>query len=232
MVAACLSVGGCVSNSANGPAADAGSTLDASSGPGSDASTLDGGSPGDASPFDATPPGEDAGAAIATATGVCVSDAGVPPGTAPQAIDFDTWPDGGAIAAGTLIQDQYPGVLFSSSACGGGTAFSNGEASSPPNFLVGNPGSFQPIVMDLAAPVSQVGVTLISVGASTVTATAYDTSLTTVVDSKSVSHPGTGNGDGAHDPITLAGAGIARVVFAITTAYPGDGYGIDDVTLP
>jgi hypothetical protein len=190
----------------------------------SEASTAIDGSPVDAGTADA--------GALASASGTCMLDAGANAGTAPSSIDFDTWPDGGTIASGTFIDLQYPGVTFASTSCGGAQIYSDGEASSPPNFLIGSPGSFDPIVMDLTTAVSQVGVTLISVGASTVTATAYDATGATVIDSISVTHPGTGTGFGAHDPITLSGAGIARVVFAITTPYPGDGFGIDDVTLP
>jgi hypothetical protein len=236
---ACMGGAACFSSSSGGAAPDASFPNDGTNGddggPGADASSVDSGAPldtgaaVDASPDDATAVG-DAGP-IASASGTCVADAGATAGTAPTTINFDTWPDGGMVAAGTLIQYQYPGVVFSSSACGGGVINDDGEASSAPNFLVGNPGSFQPIVMDLASPASQVGVTLISVGSATVTATAYDATLTNVLDSKSVTHPGAGTGFGAHDPVTLSGTGIVRVVIAITTAYPGDGYGIDDVTL-
>ena len=63
------------------------------------------------------------------------------------------------------------------------------------------------------------------------TATAYDGTFENVVATTSVTHPGTGNWLGAHDPVSLVGAGIgiARVVIAITMPYPGDGFGIDDV---
>jgi hypothetical protein len=167
---------------------------------------------------------------VASAVGTCPPDGGLTAGTPPTTIDFDTWPDdGGVIAAGTLISTQYPGVTFSSDACGGATVWSDGEASSPPNFLAGNPGSMNSIVMDLAVPVANVGATLISVGSSTVTATAYDAS-SRVIATISVTHPGTGVGNSAHDPIALTGAGIVRVVFADTTAYPGDGFGVDDIS--
>jgi hypothetical protein len=166
---------------------------------------------------------------VASAAGTCQPDAGLTAGTPPATIDFDTWPgDGGAIAAGTLLSNQIPGVTFSSSACGGATVDSDGEASSPPNFLVGNPGSFSPIVMDLAAPVARVGATLVSVGSATVTATAYAAGGG-VVATTSVTNPGAGTGFGLHNPVVLTGAGIVRVVFAITVAYPGDGFGVDDI---
>ncbi len=250
---ACMGAAACFSSSSGRGRADASFASDATGDDGAisdDGATSDDGAAGadggtlpdgasspetgarpDASPSDATSGGE--AGPIATASGACVPDAGVTAGTPPATINFDAWPDGGIIAAGTLIAAQYPGVTFSSTACGGGTTNNDGEASSMPNFLVGNPDSFQPLVMDLATPVSTLGLTLISVGSSTVTATAYDTSLTKVLDSKAVTHPGMGTGFGAHDPITLSGAGaaIARVVVAITTPYPGDGFGIDDVTL-
>ncbi|HEY2515905.1 MAG TPA: hypothetical protein VGI39_33775 [Polyangiaceae bacterium] len=181
----------------------------------------------DASPTDA---GLDDAAPIASFNGQCVPDGGANAGPAPPTINFDQDVDGGAIPAGTLISTQYPGVTFWSTTCGGPIVSANGEAASPPNFLVGNPGSFSPVGFDLAAPVSKVGVTLVSVGAATVTATAYDATFTNVVATTSITHPGAGNGLGAHDPVTLAGAGIVRVVVAITTPYPGDGFGIDDVT--
>jgi hypothetical protein len=169
--------------------------------------------------------------AVASPAGTCQPDAGLTAGTPPATIDFDTWPgDAGAIPAGTLLSNQIPGVTFSSSACGGATVDSDGEASSAPNFLVGNPGSFSPIVMDLAAPLAMVGATLVSVGSATVTATAYDAGGG-VVATTSVTNPGTGTGFGVHNPIVLTGAGIVRVVFAITASYPGDGFGVDDITL-
>jgi hypothetical protein len=156
---------------------------------------------------------------VASAAGTCQPDAGLTAGTPPATIDFDTWPgDGGAIAAGTLLSNQIPGVTFSSSACGGATVDSDGEASSPPNFLIGNPGSFSPIVMDLAAPVARVGATLVSVGSATVTATAYGAGGG-VVATTSVTNPGAGTGFGLHNPVVLTGA----------VAYPGDGFGIDDI---
>src|SRR5262249_41111164 len=42
-------------------------------------------------------------------------------------------------------------------------------------------------------------------------------------------HPGTGVGLNNHDAVTLRGAGIAQVRFAITQPATGDGFGIDDV---
>lgn len=154
-------------------------------------------------------------------------------------IDFDRFPDGTTVPSNTVITTQYSslGVTFSSTA-GGPIAFSNGEASSAPNFLVAfDPASgagVNPIVMDLSGILaSRVDVTLISVGSGTVTATAYGSDLTTVLDSISVTHgANAGNGFGNHDPITLNGIGIARVRFAIAQTGPvTDGFGIDDVRL-
>ena len=105
-------------------------------------------------------------------------------------------------------------------------------ASSLPNHLNGYPDSFQPILMDLVGEnADSIGVTLLSVGDAVVTATAYGSDLTTVLDSVSVSNPGTGVGWYNKDRITLTGPGIARVRFEITTPYPGDGFGIDDLSV-
>jgi hypothetical protein len=91
-------------------------------------------------------------------------------------------------------------------------------ASSLPNHLNGYPDSFQPILMDLVGEnADSIGVTLLSVGDAVVTATAYGSDLTTVLDSVSVSNPGTGVGWYNKDRITLTGPGIARVRFEITT---------------
>lgn len=146
-------------------------------------------------------------------------------------INFDTFPDGTPVPTGTIITDQYLvwGATFSSTPSGGPIIDSDGEASSPPNFLIGNPDSYQPITVDFTKPIPFVDVTLISVGDSTVTATAYAPDLTTVLDSVSVTNPGTGVGWYNHNPITLTGSDIARIHFEITKPYPGDGYGIDDI---
>ena len=77
---------------------------------------------------------------------------------------------------------------------------SDAEASSAPNFLVSNPGSFSPIVMDLAVPVARVGATLASVGSATVTATVYGASGG-VVATISVTNPGAGTGFDLHNPV-------------------------------
>jgi hypothetical protein len=141
-------------------------------------------------------------------------------------INFDQLPGGGMVPA--VLTNEYPGVTFSSTS--GGPAISSGEASSAPNFLIGNPSSLEPIIMDLSTPAMEVKVTLISVGDATVTATAYD-KASTIVDTTSVSNPGTGNGLNNHNPIRLASpSGIARVRFEITKPGGGDGFGIDDVT--
>src|SRR5438132_11254896 len=107
-------------------------------------------------------------------------------------INFDTLPDSTPVANGTIIQNQYLpfGVTFSSIAGGPIAGSFSGEAVSPPNFLVGNPDSFQPIVMDLTTPIFKVGVTLISVGDSTVTATAFAIDFSTVLDIVAVTNPG------------------------------------------
>jgi hypothetical protein len=168
----------------------------------------------------------------------CPPEAGPAPVAPPPVINFDTLPSGQPIGGSTSISSQYPGVVFSSADCGGPITYSDGEASSSPNFLVGYPLvnniAVKPIAMDLGLPVSKIGITLISVGASVVTTTAYDSSHS-IVATISVTHPGTGDGQNAHDPITLAGSGIVRVVFEVTTGWPPpngleDGFGIDDVT--
>src|SRR5207245_3559792 len=105
-----------------------------------------------------------------------------------------------------------------------------------PNILAGldpptQAGLF-PIEMDFVAPfTNSVGVTLISVGDGTVTATAFASDLVTVVDTVSVTHGvDAGVGLGNKDPITLRGPGIARVRFEIVQTGPVlDGFGIDDV---
>jgi hypothetical protein len=152
-------------------------------------------------------------------------------------INFDTF------LSNTIITDQYSslGVSFSSTA-GGAVVWSNGEASSGSNFLVGsNTGvsgiygdSFEPIIMTLATPVSgDISVTLISVGWATVAVTAFD-DAGNAVSSRSVTHYESGpvNGLNNYDPITLNGSGITKLRFAVMTSYPGDGFGIDDVVFP
>lgn len=148
-------------------------------------------------------------------------------------IDFDTFPDGTPVPVGSSITNQYSsqGVTFSSTS-GGPVIWSQGEASSPPNFLVGSPNSFYPIFVDLADPlITSFSAMLISVGDSRVTATAYASDLTTILDSIMVTNPGTDNGLNNKDPITLYGEGIAKVTFAITLPHPSDGFGIDDLVI-
>jgi hypothetical protein len=149
-------------------------------------------------------------------------------------INFDTFPDSTPVPPGTIITTQYLslGVSFSSTA-GGPQAVGPVEASSAPNFLIGNPSSFAPIIMDLTTPFSgTLGVTLISVGDGVATATALASDLTTVLDVVSVTNSGTGVGLNNKDPITLTGAGIIQVRFEITQPVTGvDGFGIDDVNI-
>jgi len=139
-------------------------------------------------------------------------------------ITFDDQP------AGTIITNQYAGVTFSSTS-GGGIDFHNGEAGNT-NFLIGNPNSFQPITLDFTVPVEKVSLDLISVGWATVTATAFASDLSSVLDTISVTHfpSGPENGLDNVDPITLNGPGIARLRIAITTFDPADGFGIDNVS--
>jgi hypothetical protein len=151
------------------------------------------------------------------------------------AINFDTFPNGAAVPNGTIITTQYAtscGVTFSSTGGGPQAIIGSGAASSLPNFLIGNPNSFFPIVMDFANPFTgKIRVTLIGVGETVVTATALATDLVTVVDSVSVTNPGTGDGVNNNNPVVLFGAGIARVQVAITTPFDEDDFGIDDVAL-
>ena len=159
----------------------------------------------------------------------------------PATADFDTCPLGppeagyqATVADNTVITTQYQskGIVFSSAGGGPIAGFFGGEASSSPNFLIGNPDSFQPITMDLiAGTANSVSVTLISVGDAVVTATALGSDLTTVLDSVSICNPGTGVGLNNKNRVTLTGPGIARVRFEIATPYPGDGFGIDDVSV-
>ncbi len=154
-------------------------------------------------------------------------------------VDFDTFPGGAPVPAATLITSQYSsvGVTFSSPASAGGAlTFDDGEASSGPNCLVGldvsGTAGLYPITMDfIAGLASSVDVTLISVGCGTVTATAYASDFSTVLDSVSVTRgPLAGIGFANHDPISLSGSGIARVTFSIFQNGPvTDGFGIDDV---
>jgi hypothetical protein len=146
-------------------------------------------------------------------------------------INFDAVPNN------TIITTQYAplGAVFSSTSGGPRATYIvdvPGEASSLPNFLVGMLDPFQPIIMDFVLPpTGPIGATLISVGDNIVTATAYASDLTTVLDSISVTNPGTGAGAYQSDPITLNGNGVARVVFAISLLRNlNDGFGIDDVT--
>jgi hypothetical protein len=198
----------------------------------------------DASALDGNVADQDSGNASADADDpkrdneFCPPEAGPSPSPPPSVINFDVWPDGRPIPGETHVTSQFPGVVFSSNDCSGPETYSDGEATSPPNFLVGYPlrenVGVSPIAMDFFTPASKVGVTLISVGDSTVTATAYDKTLSTVA-TISVTHPGTGAGAGARDPIMLSGdAGIVRVTVVTTKRWPppnglGDGFGIDDV---
>lgn len=146
-------------------------------------------------------------------------------------INFDELPNGTDIS----IQYSTFGAVFSSN---GGSAFatSSDEASSSPNYLRGNPNTFQPIQMDLSTPVIEVQVTLISVGDNEVTVTAFASDFATVLDFVTVENNNTGtNGDGYgnKDTVTLTGAGIARVTWEITEATISllDGFAIDDIHL-
>lgn len=158
------------------------------------------------------------GAAIALLIGVSSAQAAF--------INFDD------VLPGTVITNQYAGVVFSSNGSGAVT-FTDGEESSHPNLLIGNPDSYAPIRLDFTSAINSVSLNLISVGYATVNATAYAADLTTVLDSVSVTHfpNGPENGLNAVDPISLNGLGIARLDIAI--ANPGqfvDGFGIDDVS--
>lgn len=203
-----------------------------------------GGSANDGTSLDVTASAADAGdanGALAANNEFCPPEAGPPPGMSTTLINFDTWADGTPIGGSTSVTTQFPGVSFSSTSCGGPVTYSDGEANSPPNYLVGFPlvnnVGVAPIAMDLFSPVAKVSATLISVGASTVTVTAFDSAHVPVAR-VSVTHPGTGNGSGAKDPITLSsegGAVIVRVVFEITDGWPppyglDDGFGVDDIT--
>ena len=158
-----------------------------------------------------------------------------------QTINFDTFPDGSSVTSGTFITNQYASfnAIFSSTAPGGAKADPLfGEPASPPNFLYGQDpitlAGLYPIVIDFISPILGLDLTLISVGDSTVTATAYASDLTTILDTVSLSHPGTGVGFGAADPITLDGPSlpsISRVTIEITQLVSGDGFGIDDVSI-
>src|ERR1700690_2846564 len=189
----------------NGSAFDG--ALDGSNEAASDAGTAKAAPEGMGNENDDRGPSADAGAPDVDENGFCPPEAGPSAATPLPVLSFDHWPDGGTVPAEVAISSQFPGVVFSSFDCGGPITYSDGEESSPPNFLVGYPlrnnVGVSPIAMDLANPVSNVGVTLISVGESTVTVTAYDSSLS-VVSTISVTHPGTGNGTGAHDPVTVA----------------------------
>ncbi|MBI3760854.1 MAG: LamG domain-containing protein [Chloroflexi bacterium] len=156
-------------------------------------------------------------------------------------IRFDFFPDGSPVSDGTVITTQYAslGAVFSSNGGGAIATIGADEASSLPNFLIGNPDSFQPIVADIVDPatglpasVDSVNVTLISVGDAVVTANAFASDYTTILSSVSVTHPGTGDGFQNKDPISLSAPGIARVTIEITTFVPEDGFGIDDLCLP
>ncbi len=169
----------------------------------------------------------------------CPPEAGPTPGMPPTLINFDTWLDGRPIGGSQPISTQFPGVTFTSTDCGGPITYSDGEANSPPNFLVGfplyNEIGVSPIAMDLVTPALKVGATLISVGASVVRVRALNSS-SAILATVSVTHPGTGTGANAHDLITLQGPGIVRVVFEITTGWPPpdgkqDGFGVDDIML-
>ncbi len=154
-------------------------------------------------------------------------------------INFDTFPDGSSVANGAIITNQYTsfGATFSSTS-GGPLILSTSEAQSSPNILIGNPDSFQPVTINIVDPNSgnhstadSINVTLISVGDATVTVKAFASDLTTVLESISVTNPGTGMGLNNKNPISLIGPGIARVTFEITNYYPGDGVGIDDLNI-
>ncbi len=238
------SAGAEVSTKADGAASDAAASVPDGAQSPSNGSESDGGGGSDGALADGSASGDGGGGYPADASTdageneFCPPEAGASAGPPPSVITFDTLPDGTALGGSERITNQYPGVVFSSASCGGPITYSDGEETSPPNFLVGSPLvnniGISPIAMDLASPVAKVGTVLIGVGDSTVTATAYDATQS-VVATVSVTHPGTTNGMNAHDPITLAGPGIVRVVYEITKRWPppdglGDGFGIDDVT--
>jgi hypothetical protein len=165
----------------------------------------------------------------------------------PVYINFDIFPNGNQIDGtipngtswpGTIITNQYAsfGAIFSSTNGGPIATVGSREASSMPNFLCGNPDSFQPIIVKIVNPTTgtpwtadSIDATLISVGDATYTAKAYASDLITVLDSVSITNPGTGVGWYNKNPIKLLGPGIAKITFEITKSYPGDGCGIDDL---
>jgi hypothetical protein len=159
-------------------------------------------------------------------------------------INFDVFPNGSPVPDHTLITTQYVslGVTFSSDSPSGApmAIADSGEASSPPNILVGdwvepcNCGLYK-IFMTFIPPLpNSVGMTLISVGDGTAVVTALGSDTNLVLDAVSVTHgPSAGVGYGNHDPIVLRGAGIAMVQFEIQqTGSIIDGIGIDDLIFP
>jgi hypothetical protein len=169
------------------------------------------------------------------------------PTPTPVYINFDLYPNGSPIDGtasngtswpGTFITNQYAsfGAIFSSTNGGPIATVGSGEASSIPNLLCENPDSFQPIIVNIVNPATgnpwtadSIDVTLISVGDATYTAIAYASDLSTVLDSVSVTNPGTGVGWCNKNLIKLIGPGIAKITFKITKSFPGDGCGIDDL---
>lgn len=142
-------------------------------------------------------------------------------------VDFDTFPGGAAVPPGAAITNQYPGVTFSTEV---GTCIAGGYLPiSLPNSLQGDGpnGLGSDIYLDFSPAVRVVEFIARDVGRRGLMATAYDV-LDNVVDTMSVSRPGTGGR--AIDPFSLAGTGIVRVEITQPNTSVGlEIYSIDDL---
>ncbi len=155
-------------------------------------------------------------------------------------INFDKLPDGTAVDGtlssgtafpGTAITNQYSSLGATFSSNNKGVIASVGffdDATSNPNFIVGNANSFQPIVVNFASPVSQVTMQMISVGDSEVTITAYDASGA-VLETKKIQNVGLADARGRQDSLTLTASNISKIEAKITKLNSIDGFGIDDL---
>lgn len=143
-------------------------------------------------------------------------------------VDFDTFPGGAAVPADSLITNEYPGVVFSTEAR---SPIANSfEALSLPNALHGdgpNAGASD-IYMAFSPAVQSVEFVARGVGRRGLTVTAYSV-LNAVIDTQTVSNPGTGAG--ISNPVSLSGAGIVRVeLVQPNTTEAVESYAMDNLT--
>ncbi len=109
--------------------------------------------------------------------------------------------------------------------------WSTTEASSVPNFLVGQ-SSFSPIDVAFTYPTTVESVTVISAGHSTVTVTTFD-EAGAILETYAVSNPdGPANGQDNRDIVTfVASQSTTLLTFVSDISSSVDGFGIDDLVI-